>query len=173
MSGPSIRRALGPWHVRKGVTCHLPPAQGEVYLPLYPPPQGRLGTQSTRPKVWHEPSKIAISCETVAHFGGHRLTGMPLGALDPPRSAQDPTSRLRRTPRDPPRDPPGPPWDPPGTPPGPPRDPPRDSPGTPRDPPGPPGTPPGTPGSTSRPLEPPSSRFIVNTCPARRNARSD
>ena len=40
---------------------HHPPSQGEVYLPLYPPPQGRFGAHSTPVKVLHRPSYPVLS----------------------------------------------------------------------------------------------------------------
>ena len=43
---------------------HLPPSQGEVYLPLYPPPQGRFGTQSTTVKLLNKSSYPALSFPT-------------------------------------------------------------------------------------------------------------
>ena len=62
-----IRRANGPRRVRQPVinnNFHLPPSQGEVYLPLYPPPQGRFGTQSTRIKLPNKPSYPSLSLPT-------------------------------------------------------------------------------------------------------------
>ena len=43
---------------------HLPPSQGEVDLPLDPPPQGRFGTQSTGARLPNKPSSPVVSLPT-------------------------------------------------------------------------------------------------------------
>ena len=60
MISKEIRRASGPWRVRKEVTFHLPPSQGEVYLPLYPPPRDDLGPKVLAPKPVMSPLALLV-----------------------------------------------------------------------------------------------------------------
>ena len=61
-----FRNSQGLWPMAfwKTSKFHLPPSQGEVYLPLYPPPQGRFGTHNTRARLPSKPSSPALSLPT-------------------------------------------------------------------------------------------------------------